>query len=126
VTLVVAIVLWIVWLRGGTYSFGTIVGAGVWLASTQFVMSAAPIRYGAGLGGPADSDGRAIWRILTGTPPGGLAREQRRLNQPERGVRPVYAALLAIAGVLALLTDPLTCLVLVALFGMAALLQRRG
>ena len=51
---------------------------------------------------------------------------RRGLGEAERAARPVYAVLLAIAGVLALLVDPVMCLVLVALFGLAALLQKRG
>jgi hypothetical protein len=48
----------------------TVAGVGASAASLQFVFSALPVRYGRGLGGPADSDGRAIWRMLTGAPPG--------------------------------------------------------
>jgi hypothetical protein len=40
-----------------------------------------------------DSDGRVIWRILTGAPPGGIERELRRQGEPEPGARPVFVVL---------------------------------
>jgi hypothetical protein len=74
--------------------------------------------------GPGESDGRAIWRVLTGGPPRGLAREERRLGRPERAARPGYVAALALVAVLAALVAPLLLLVLAALFGLAWLMQR--
>jgi hypothetical protein len=90
VTAVVAVVLWMAWLEGGAESLPTLLGAGACTATLQLFTSVLPLRYGAGLGGPADSDGRAIWRILRGTPPGGLERELRRQAEPEPAARPAF------------------------------------
>jgi hypothetical protein len=91
----------------------------------HFLLSAIPLRYGAGVGLEAsESDGRAIWRILTGGPPGGLAKEARREARPERGVHPALAAAGLAVLVLALLMDPVLALLLAALFVGAWLLQR--
>jgi len=87
--------------------------------------SALPLHYGAGLGGPADSDGRAIWRILRGTPPGGIERELRRQTEPERAARPVFVVLLALIAVLTLLVDPWLLAALAVMFGLGMLLQRK-
>ncbi|MBN1529024.1 MAG: hypothetical protein JW895_08180 [Thermoleophilaceae bacterium] len=95
----------------------------VFVAWLQTFLTALPLRYGAGVG-PGESDGRAIWRILTGGPPGGLAREERRLARPERAVRPVHVATLALVAVLTALVEPLLLLVLAALFGLGWLMQR--
>jgi hypothetical protein len=87
-------------------------------AFLEFAVSALPVRYGAGLGG-GDSDGRAIWRILTGAPPGGVGREERRLGRPERAIRPALVAPLLVIAALGLIVDPLMVLLLVALFALA-------
>lgn len=126
VTLAVALVLWLAWLGSEADSLVTLLGAGAFSATLQFVTTAVPLRYGAGLGGPADSDGRVIWRVLTGAPPGGLERELRRQGEPEPGARPAFVVLLAVAGVLALLADPWLLAGLAALFGLAMLLQRKA
>ena len=91
----------------------------------MFVFTALPVRYGAGLGdNGAESDGRAVWRILTGAPPGGLAREEARLGRPERAIRPALAAVLAAAFVLALLADPSIAVELAVVFGLGYVAQR--
>jgi hypothetical protein len=100
------------------------VGAGAWVATLQFVTSALPLHYGAGLGGPSDSDGRVIWRVLKGAPPGGLERELRRAGQPERAIRPAFAGLFVLVGVVGLWLDPVIVVWLAGLFGAAILLQR--
>ena len=123
VSLVAAGVLWLALLN--TDSFSLVITAGALTATMQFVTSALPVRYGAGLGGPADSDGRVIWRVLTGAPPGGLEREMRKLGEPERPVRPIFVVLLVLIGVLALLLDLWLALALGVLFGLAAVSQRR-
>jgi hypothetical protein len=48
------------------------------------------------------------------------------MSEPEPAVRPVFAVLLGIVGVLAIAVDPVMGLALVGLFGGGALLQRRG
>jgi hypothetical protein len=123
-TLLVAAVLWLAWLGSGSDSLATVIGVGAAVASAQFVMSALPLRYGAGLGGPSDSDGRVIWRVLTGAPPGGIERELHRLGKREPVIRPAFAGLLVICGALGLLVEPLLVLALAGLFGAAILLQR--
>jgi hypothetical protein len=126
VTLAIAVVLWLAWLGSGADSLVTLLGAGAFTATLQFLTTALPLRYGAGLGGPADSDGRVIWRILRGTPPGGIERELRRQSEPEPGARPAFIALLAVAGVLALLVDPWLLAGLAAVFGLGMLMQRKA
>jgi hypothetical protein len=123
-TLFAATVLWLVWLGSGSDSLVTLVGAGAWVATLQFVTSALPLRYGAGLGGPADSDGRLIWRVLKGAPPGGIERELRRVGKPERAIGPAFACVLVLIGALALWVEPSMALLLVGIFVAAALLQR--
>jgi hypothetical protein len=117
-------VLWLAWLGSGSDSLVTLVGGGAWVATLQFVTSALPLRYGAGLGGPADSDGRVIWRVLTGAPPGGVERELRRLGKREPAVRPAFVAVFGLVGVVGLWLDPVIVLWLAGLFGAAILLQR--
>jgi hypothetical protein len=104
--------------------FGTrVLDAGAICAAGQLFLTALPLRYGAGLGPHGgESDGRAVWRILTG----GLTREERRQGRPERAIGPVFATLLAIVFVLAALVDPVTGLLLAGIFGIAFLLQRSG
>jgi hypothetical protein len=87
-------------------------------------MAALPIRYSAGMGTPTDSDGRAIWRILTGAPPGGLDRELARAGRPEPPMRRGFAVVLAVVAGLILFVDARMVLELAALFGIAAVLQR--
>jgi hypothetical protein len=103
---------------------GIVLAAGAGVAWLQALLTALPLRYGAGVG-PGESDGRAIWRILTGGPPGGLAREERRLGRPERTARPAYVVALALVAVLTALVQPLLLLLLAALFGLAWRDQRR-
>jgi hypothetical protein len=123
-TFLAATVLWLAWLGSGSDSLVTLVGGGAWVATLQFVTSALPLRYGAGLGGPADSDGRVIWRVLTGAPPGGVERELRRLGKREPAVRPAFVAVFGLVGVVGLWLDPVIVLWLAGLFGAAILLQR--
>jgi hypothetical protein len=78
-----------------------------------------PLRYGRGLGVRGESDGMAVWRILTGGPPGG----ERDIKEPAVA-RPAFLVVLGLVGVLAVLMSPLLGLTLVALFGGAFLLQR--
>jgi hypothetical protein len=123
-TLVAATVLWLAWLESGSNSLATFTGVGAAVATLLFLTSALPIRYGAGLNGPGDSDGRVIWRVLTGAPPGGIERELRQLGEPERAARPAFVAVLVLVAVLAFVMDPLLGLGLLGMFGLAALLQR--
>jgi hypothetical protein len=123
-TLLVAAVLWFAWFGSGSDSLMTVIGVGATVASAQFVTSALPLRYGAGLGGPSDSDGRVIWRVLTGGPPGGIERDLRRAGERERAIRPAFAAVLGLVGVVGLWVDPVIVLWLAGLFGAAILLQR--
>jgi len=123
VTMVVAAVLWLAWLDGGTESLATVLGAGAFTATLQLFTSVLPFRYGAGLGGPADSDGRVIWRVLTGAPPGGIERELRRASEPEPAARPAFVVLLVALGALSFVLDPVLGLAFVGLFGAGALLQ---
>jgi hypothetical protein len=103
----------------------TLLKPGAFASWFLFFTSAIPMRYGAGLRdeGASESDGRAIWRILTGAPPGDLAREERRLGRPERQVHP----LLAVAGLavllLAFVVDAALGAMLAAIFGVAWLFQ---
>jgi hypothetical protein len=124
VTLVAAVVLWMVWLTSGADNFETVIGVGAWVATVQLACSALPIRYGAGLGGSGDSDGRVIWRILTGEPPGGIDRELRRLGKRERAARPGFVLVLVPIMVFSLWMDPLMTVGLIGLFGLALLMQR--
>jgi hypothetical protein len=124
VTLFAAAVLWLAWLSSGSNSATTLVAAGALVATLHFVTSALPLRYGAGLGGPDDTDGRVIWRVLTGAPPGGIERDLRRLGEPERAAHPLFLVVLVLIVVLSFVMDPLLGLGLVGMFGAAALLQR--
>lgn len=124
VTLFAATVLWLAWLRSGSNSLATLPGTGACVATLQFVTSALPLRYGAGLGGPGETDGRVIWRVLTGAPPGGIERELRRLGKPEPAARPAFVAVLLLVVVLTFVMDPLLGLALMGMFGVAALMQR--
>ena len=124
VTLVAAVVLWTAWLGSGASTFVTVIGAGAWVATLQLACSALPIRYGAGLGGPGDSDGRVIWRVLTGEPPGGIDRELRRIGKPERAARPVFVLVLVPIVGISLWVEPVTALWLAGLFGLAVLMQK--
>jgi fumarate reductase subunit D len=125
VTLLVAVVLWMAWLESGADDVHTLLGAGAVTASLQLMTSALPLHYGAGLGGPADSDGRAIWRILRGTPPGGIERDLRRQTEPQRAARPVFVVLLAVVAVIAALLDPWLLAGLALMFGLGMLMQRK-
>jgi hypothetical protein len=123
-TFVAATVLWLAWLGSGSDSLATVLGAGAFVGTLLFVTSAWPLRYGAGLNWPGESDGRMIWKVLRGVPPGETERELAELGQPERAIRPAFACLLVLAGALALLVKPVMVLLLAGLFGAAALLQR--
>jgi hypothetical protein len=124
VSLACAIVLWIAFVKQGSFGDLTVIEGGARVATIIFVASALPIRYGAGLGG-GESDGRVIWRVLRGGPPGGIAREARRMQRPDPAARPVFLVVLAVVGVLAFLADPLLGLGIVVLFCWA-LLEQRG
>jgi hypothetical protein len=126
VTLLVAAVLWLAWVESAADSLVTILGAGAFAATFQLATSAIPLHYGAGLGGPADSDGRAIWRILRGVPPGGLKRELRRESEPEPAARPMFVVVLVAVAALCLFLDPWLLVALVGLFGAATLMQRKA
>jgi hypothetical protein len=99
--------------------------AGAAGAATLLVITAVPMRYGPGLAPfGSESDGRAVWRILTGAPPGGLAREEARLGRRERPIAPAAAIALAVVAALTALVDPLLLVALAGIFGLAFLLQR--
>ena len=104
---------------------GIVLTTGAGVAWLQAVFTAVPMRYGAG-DGPGESDGWAIWRVVTGGPPGGLAREERRRGRPERAARPWLLAALAVMAVLTALVQPVLLLVLGGLFGFAWVRQRGG
>jgi hypothetical protein len=124
VSLAIAIVLWSTWLKAGPDYSVTIVWVGAWVATGHFLASALPVVYGAGFAMAAESDGRVIWRVLTGAPPGGIERELRRLTEPQRAIQPVYLVPLVLAAVLGILVDPMTVVGLAIIFGLATLLQR--
>jgi hypothetical protein len=129
VTLVVAVALgWAAFGAEGFYrlDFG-VLQVGAICAAGQLFLTALPLRYGPGLGpSGGESDGRALWRILTGAPPGGVAREEHRRGRPERVIGPVFATILAALVVLAALVDPIAAILLVGMFGIAFFLQRSG
>lgn len=124
VSLLAAVVLWAAWIGEGPGFVQRVLGVGAAVATGQFLLSALPLRYGAGLGPPSDSDGRVIWRVLTGAPPGGIERELERSLKPERAARPVFVVLLALAGVLAFMVDPVSGVALTVVFAGALFLQR--
>ena len=76
VTLVVAVVLsWAalettsVWYPRGDFAT-RVLDVGAFCAVGQLLLTALPLRYGPMLGpSGGESDGRAIWRVLTGAPP---------------------------------------------------------
>jgi hypothetical protein len=127
VSLAAAAVLWIATLGSSEWTVGTwIVFAGAISASLQFAITALPIRYGAGLDDAgADSDGRAVWRILTGAPPGGLAREAQRMGRRDPAIRPAFAVVLVAIVVATAFLSLAFAAILVALVGVAFVLQRR-
>ena len=76
----------------------TVLLVGAFCAFVHFVLSALPIRYGSGLGETGEeSDGRAIWRILSGAPPGGPSAPA---PQPDTAARTPFLAVLAVVFVL--------------------------
>ena len=94
-----------------------VIGGGIALG--QFVLSALPVRYGRGIG-PGESDGRAIWRIVTGAPPGGLVRQLQREARPERVAHPAAVAVIVLIVAFTLFfLDPVLALVTGALFAVA-------
>jgi hypothetical protein len=124
-TLLIAVVLWLLWIEHGPHDGVSVIFAGAWTATTGFVGCALPVHYGAGLGGWGESDGRVFLRVLNGGPPGGLERELRRLREPEQSVRPVFAVLAVLLCVLGFVVDPVLGWVVAGLFGWAALQQLR-
>lgn len=121
ISLLIAAALGIAWIETGAESM--MLGVGAFGATLQFALSALPLRYGAGLG-VGESDGRVIWRVLRGAPPGGLERELRRMGEPERAARPGFVVVLVAVGALAFWLDTSVAVALVALFGLAILLQK--
>jgi hypothetical protein len=119
-----AAVLWFAWLDAGPVSIVTPLGIGALVATTHFVTTALPVRYGRGLGGTGESDGRAVWRVLTGAPPRVDLELREPFDEPESATRPVFVVLLVLAGVLGLLVDPVLVLELAALVFVAILLRR--
>lgn len=126
VSLGVAATLWVAALGSDEWTTGTsVLLAGALSASVQFAITALPIRYGAGLDDAGtDSDGRAVWRILTGAPPGGLAREARRIGRREPAIRPAFAVVLAAIAVMTAFLSLVLAACLIVLFGAAFVLQR--
>jgi hypothetical protein len=120
-SLVAAAVLWYVTVSSPVYV--PLVGAGE--GTAIFLLTALPLRYGAGLDHVVgESDGLIVWRVLTGGPPGGFAREERRRGPRERAMRPVFMILLAPILIFTVWADPLLAVALMALFGLGTLLQR--
>jgi hypothetical protein len=123
-SLLTAVVLLSASASAGAFDRGSPMGArvlaiGGGIALGQFFLSALPLRYGRGLG-HGESDGRAIWRILTGAPPGGLVRQLRRESRPERVAHPAAVAVIVLIVAFTLFfLDPLLALVTAALFGVA-------
>lgn len=87
------------------------------------VDSLVPVTYGTGLR-RGESDGRVLFRILRGTPPGRDRVWDDRLEwKPELTIRPVFVVLFALIAVAAFAIDPILGLLLLALFGGAWVLQ---
>jgi len=84
-----------------------------------------PMTLGRGSGGVSDSDGRVVWRVLRGRPPGGdpVWNDSVRMR-PEREASPVALVALAACAGLALLVDLWSFVGLLGIFGMALFLQR--
>jgi hypothetical protein len=115
VSLLCAAVLWAASLAGDGGWVVAFVKGGAIVATFQFVTCALPVRYGNGFGW-GESDGRAIWRILTGTPPAIDIELRQPFEEPVAGTRPVFVVLLALIAVLTLLLDPMLAVELVGLF----------
>jgi peptidase M50-like protein len=102
--------------ESGHEGIGKLLAVGAIGAAGHFLFSALPLDYGAGLGASAsDSDGRAVRRILTG---------YRPRERSDRVARHVFVVLLGLIGVLAFVMSPLLGLAVVAMFGLAWLMQR--
>jgi hypothetical protein len=110
----------------GRSTLQTILVAGAIVAAVHVFFSGIPMRYGLGSGSPgADSDGRAAWRIATGgVGPQPALTYGRSGDEP--AVRPLFLVVLGLVAVLAFLVDVGLGLALVAIFGLAWLLQRSG
>jgi len=107
---------------GGAAAEGTIMGAAG--SGVAFIMTAMPVAYGRGLGGVTDSDGRVVWRVLAGGPPGRdpVWGDSKRLAEP-RHASPVALGALAVCAALALVVGFDLFLALLGLFGVALYLQ---
>jgi hypothetical protein len=127
VTLVVAIVLWWATLESGFLN-GAVRGvtlvllAGAVSATGQLLLTALPLRYGAGLGvGNTDSDGRVVWRVLTG----GVSGRRQAGDRPERAIHPALALVLVVVLPVAFLADVVLGLFFLLIFANAWRVQRR-
>lgn len=100
-----------------------IMGA-VW-SGVGCVGTAVPIAYGRGFQGVSDSDGRVVWRVLAGRPPGRdpVWDDSKRLAEP-RHASPVALVAMGACAALALVVGFDLFLALVGLFGVALYLQR--
>lgn len=95
-------------------------------SGSGFLLTALPITYELGMG-TQDSDGRVIWRVLRGRPPGrDHVWDDTVAARPDRIASPVALVALAVCFCLALIVSPGLALAFVALFGSAAVLQRLG
>lgn len=95
-------------------------------SGSAFLFSALPITHDLGMG-THDSDGRVIWRVLRGSPPGrDHVWDDAVAARPDRIASPVALVALAVCFCLALFLSPGLAFALVALVGSAAVLQRLG
>ena len=90
-----------------------------------FVGTAMPIAYGRGFQGVSESDGRVVWRVLAGGPPGRdpVWDDSKRLAEP-RNASPVALVALAVCAALALVVGFDLFLAVLGLFGVALYLQK--
>jgi hypothetical protein len=123
-SLAVAVALWLIWSGGEESSLVSLTGVGAITATFLFATSALPLRYGRGFGDGGESDGRGVWRILTGGPPRIDVELREPFEHTVSGTRPVFVVVLGLIVVLTLLVDPLLAVELVALFVVAIIWAR--
>jgi hypothetical protein len=87
------------------------------------IVSAWPMHYEQGLGGQAESDGMAVWRILTGGPPRPLVKRKPKKDKDIVIARPGYLIALGLLLLLAFALRPKFGFELLGLFAAAVLFQ---